>query len=186
MQYSRRYRLPGIQRRHDPFRHWVIWFISVRLDKGTEPRGSHTRTKFKGAYRLCESHGDRSWTVSYGATYIAEPGEIIATIPIGYADGYSRALSNRGFILHRGRRVPVAGRVTMDMIMVSLGENEGKQGEEVVIYGKQQGAEISVDEIAEMLGTISYEVLSVLSRRVPRFYFRDGKIIKISAPVLYV
>ncbi|QOE02816.1 alanine racemase [Bacillus amyloliquefaciens] len=125
-------------------------------------------------------------TVSYGATYIAEPGEIIATIPIGYADGYSRALSNRGFILHRSRRVPVAGRVTMDMIMVSLGENEGKQGEEVVIYGKQQGAEISVDEIAEMLGTISYEVLSVLSRRVPRFYFRDGKIIKISAPVLYV
>lgn len=125
-------------------------------------------------------------TVSYGATYIAEPGEIIATIPVGYADGYSRALSNRGFILHRGRRVPVAGRVTMDMIMVSLGENEGKQGEEVVIYGKQQGAEISVDEIAEMLGTISYEVLSVLSRRVPRFYFRDGKIIKISAPVLYV
>ncbi|MFU1714486.1 alanine racemase [Bacillus amyloliquefaciens] len=125
-------------------------------------------------------------TVSYGATYIAEPGEIIATIPIGYADGYSRALSNRGFILHRGRRVPVAGRVTMDMIMVSLGENEGKQGEEVVIYGTQKGAEISVDEIAEMLGTISYEVLSVLSRRIPRFYFRDGKIIKISSPVLYV
>ncbi|MEC2278612.1 MULTISPECIES: alanine racemase [Bacillus] len=125
-------------------------------------------------------------TVSYGATYIAEPGEIIATIPIGYGDGYSRALSNRGFILHRGRRVPVTGRVTMDMIMVSLGENEGKQGEEVVIYGTQKGAEISVDEIAEMLGTISYEVLAVLSRRVPRFYFRDGKIIKISAPVLYV
>ncbi|OIK20607.1 alanine racemase [Bacillus amyloliquefaciens] len=125
-------------------------------------------------------------TVSYGATYIAEPGEIIATIPIGYADGYSRALSNRGFILHRGRRVPVAGRVTMDMIMVSLGESEGKQGEEVVIYGKQKGAEISVDEIAEMLGTINYEVVSTLSRRVPRFYIRDGEIIKVSAPVLYV
>ncbi|MBD0407847.1 alanine racemase [Bacillus sp. 1021] len=125
-------------------------------------------------------------TVSYGATYIAEPGEIIATIPIGYADGYSRALSNRGFILHRGRRVPVAGRVTMDMIMVSLGDSEGKQGEEVVIYGKQKGAEISVDEIAEMLGTINYEVVSALSRRVPRFYIRDGEIIKVSAPVLYV
>lgn len=125
-------------------------------------------------------------TVSYGATYIAKPGEIIATIPIGYADGYSRALSNRGFILYRGRRVPVAGRVTMDMIMVSLGESEGKQGEEVVIYGKQKGAEISVDEIAEMLGTINYEVVSTLSRRVPRFYIRDGEIIKVSAPVLYV
>ncbi|WP_424162763.1 alanine racemase [Bacillus amyloliquefaciens] len=125
-------------------------------------------------------------TISYGATYIAKPGEIIATIPIGYADGYSRALSNRGFILYRGRRVPVAGRVTMDMIMVSLGESEGKQGEEVVIYGKQKGAEISVDEIAEMLGTINYEVVSTLSRRVPRFYIRDGEIIKVSAPVLYV
>lgn len=114
-------------------------------------------------------------TVSYGATYVAEPNEVIATLPIGYADGYSRALSNRGFVLHRGKRVPVAGRVTMDMIMVSLGENgEGKQGEEVVIYGKQMGAEISVDEVAEMLNTINYEIMSTLSRRIPRFYIRDG------------
>lgn len=114
-------------------------------------------------------------TVSYGATYVAEPNEVIATLPIGYADGYSRALSNRGFVLHRGKRVPVAGRVTMDMIMVSLGENgEGKQGEEVVIYGKQMGVEISVDEVAEMLNTINYEIVSTLSRRIPRFYIRDG------------
>ncbi|MGG1348404.1 alanine racemase [Bacillus subtilis] len=126
-------------------------------------------------------------TVSYGATYVAEPNEVIATLPIGYADGYSRALSNRGFVLHRGKRVPVAGRVTMDMIMVSLGENgEGKQGEEVVIYGKQNGAEISVDEVAEMLNTINYEVVSTLSRRIPRFYIRDGEIFKVSTPVLYV
>nr|CAF1786714.1 Alanine racemase [Bacillus subtilis] len=126
-------------------------------------------------------------TVSYGATYVAEPNEVIATLPIGYADGYSRALSNRGFVLHRGKRVPVAGRVTMDMIMVSLGENgEGKQGEEVVIYGKQMGAEISVDEVAEMLNTINYEIVSTLSRRIPRFYIRDGEIFKVSTPVLYV
>lgn len=125
-------------------------------------------------------------TVSYGATYVAERGEVIATIPVGYADGYSRELSNRGFILHRGRRVPVAGRVTMDMIMVSLGESEGKQGEEVVIYGRQKGAEISVDEVAEMLDTINYEVVSTISWRVPRFYIRDGKIFKKSTPLLYV
>ncbi|WIW30240.1 alanine racemase [Bacillus inaquosorum] len=126
-------------------------------------------------------------TISYGATYIAEPGEVIATLPVGYADGYSRALSNRGFVLHRGRRVPVVGRVTMDMIMVSLGESgEGKQGEEVVIYGQQKGAEIPVDEVAEMLNTINYEVVSTLSRRVPRFYIRDGEIFKVSTPVLYV
>lgn len=125
-------------------------------------------------------------TISYGATYIAEPDEVIATLPIGYADGYSRALSNRGFVLHRGRRVPVVGRVTMDMIMVSLGESEGKQGEEVVIYGHQKGAEITVDEVAEMLNTINYEVVSTLSRRIPRFYIRDGEIFKVSTPVLYV
>ncbi|MFC8152233.1 alanine racemase [Bacillus paralicheniformis] len=125
-------------------------------------------------------------TVSYGATYVAERGEVIATIPVGYADGYSRELSNRGFILHRGRRVPVAGRVTMDMIMVSLGESEGKQGEEVVIYGRQKGAEISVDEVAEMLDTINYEVVSTISWRVPRFYIRDGEIFKKSTPLLYV
>ncbi|MBL3647042.1 alanine racemase [Bacillus sp. RHFS10] len=126
-------------------------------------------------------------TVSYGATYIAEPDEVIATLPVGYADGYSRELSNRGIVLHRGRRVRVAGRVTMDMIMVSLGEDgEGKQGEEVVIYGQQKGAEITVDEVADMLNTINYEVVSTLSRRIPRFYIRDGEIIKVSTPVMYV
>ncbi|WP_039074049.1 alanine racemase [Bacillus sp. MSP13] len=126
-------------------------------------------------------------TVSYGATYIAEPDEVIATLPVGYADGYSRELSNRGIVLHRGRRVRVAGRVTMDMIMVSLGEDgEGKQGEEVVIYGQQKGAEITVDEVADMLNTINYEVVSTLSRRIPRFYIRDGEIFKVSTPVMYV
>lgn len=125
-------------------------------------------------------------TVSYGATYVAKPDEVIATIPIGYADGYSRALSNRGFMLFRGERMPIAGRVTMDMTMISLGEMKAKQGEEVVIYGRQKGGEISVDEIAEMLNTINYEVIATLSRRVPRFYRRGGKIIKISTPVMYV
>ncbi|WP_342497780.1 alanine racemase [Bacillus sp. FSL R7-0672] len=125
-------------------------------------------------------------TVSYGATYVAKPDEVIATIPIGYADGYSRALSNRGFMLFRGKRMPIAGRVTMDMTMISLGEMKAKQGEEVVIYGRQKGGEISVDEIAEMLNTINYEVIATLSRRVPRFYRRGGKIIKISTPVMYV
>ncbi|WP_353856076.1 alanine racemase [Bacillus sp. Bos-x628] len=125
-------------------------------------------------------------TVSYGATYVAKPDEIIATIPIGYADGYSRALSNRGFMLFRGKRVPIAGRVTMDMTMVSLGEMKARQGEEVVIYGRQKGEEISVDEIADMLDTINYEVIATLSRRIPRFYRRGGKIIKLSTPVMYV
>ncbi|SPT99091.1 alanine racemase [Bacillus tequilensis] len=96
-------------------------------------------------------------TVSYGATYIAEPDEVIATLPIGCADGNSYALCNRGFVLHRGKRVPVAGRVSMDMIIVSLGENgEGKLGEEVVIYSQQKGAEIPVDEMADMRLTMKW------------------------------
>ncbi|ASJ55058.1 alanine racemase [Brevibacillus formosus] len=120
------------------------------------------------------------FTISYGATYIAKRGEVIGTIPIGYADGYSRALSNRGFVLYRGRRLPIAGRVTMDQMMVSLGEGSGKQGDEVVIYGKQGNREITVDEIAEMLGTINYEVVATLSNRIPRLFLEKGKVVEIS------
>ncbi|MDM5297577.1 alanine racemase [Bacillus pumilus] len=124
--------------------------------------------------------------VSYGATYVAKPDEVIATIPIGYADGYSRALSNKGFMLFRGKRVPIAGRVTMDMTMIRLGEMKARPGEEVVIYGRQQDEAISVEEIAELLNTIHYEVIATISRRVPRFYKRGGKIMKISTPMMYV
>lgn len=120
------------------------------------------------------------FTISYGATYIAKRGEVIGTIPIGYADGYSRALSNRGFVLYRGRRLPVAGRVTMDQLMVSLGERSGKQGDEVVIYGKQENGEITVDEVAEMLGTINYEVVATLSNRIPRLFLEKGVVVEIS------
>ncbi|MED1946509.1 MULTISPECIES: alanine racemase [Brevibacillus] len=120
------------------------------------------------------------YTISYGATYIAKHGEVIGTVPIGYADGYSRALSNRGFVLYRGRRLPIAGRVTMDQMMVSLGEGSGKQGDEVVIYGKQGNHEITVDEIAEMLGTINYEVVATLSNRIPRLFLEKGVVVEIS------
>ncbi|NTU32781.1 alanine racemase [Brevibacillus sp. HB1.1] len=120
------------------------------------------------------------YTISYGATYIAKRGEVIGTIPIGYADGYSRALSNRGFVLYRGKRLPIAGRVTMDQMMVSLGEGSGKQGDEVVIYGKQGNREITVDEIAEMLGTINYEVVATLSNRIPRLFLEKGVVVEIS------
>ncbi|MED1781298.1 alanine racemase [Brevibacillus fortis] len=120
------------------------------------------------------------FTISYGATYIAKRGEVIGTIPIGYADGYSRALSNRGFVLYRGKRLPIAGRITMDQLMVSLGEGSGKQGDEVVIYGKQGKGEITVDEIAEMLGTINYEVVATLSNRIPRLFLEKGVAVEIS------
>lgn len=119
------------------------------------------------------------YTVSYGATYLAKANELIATLPIGYADGFSRSLSNRGAVLHNGQRASIVGKVCMDQIMVRLEDNEANVGDEVVLYGRQGNEEISLDEVAGMLGTINYEVACMLNYRVPRVYLRDGQIVEI-------
>ena len=113
------------------------------------------------------------FSVSYGMTFHTERPTTIATIPVGYADGYSRALSSRGRMLIREKAVPIAGRVCMDMTMVDAGEiPEVTVGDEVVIFGRQGAARLGAEEVAEMLGTISYEVVSALTARVPRVYVR--------------
>ncbi|MBT8340916.1 MAG: alanine racemase, partial [Desulfatitalea sp.] len=95
----------------------------------------------------------------------------IATVPVGYADGYNRRLSNAGIMLVGGHRVPVVGRVCMDLTMVDVGEvPNAKVGDEVVLMGRQGGATVTADEIATRLGTINYEVVSALTARVPRVY----------------
>ncbi|ASJ57026.1 alanine racemase [Brevibacillus formosus] len=126
---------------------------------------------------------DEPFTVSYGATYAAQPDEWIATLPIGYADGYSRLLSNRGEVLYNGSRYPIAGRVCMDQIMVSLNSTEAAVNDEVVLYGKQGDEEISLDEIADLLGTINYEVPCMLNYRIPRLYLRDQKVTDVFHPL---
>jgi len=109
--------------------------------------------------------------VSYGATYETKKPTTIATVPVGYADGYSRLLSSRGHMLICGERAPIAGRVCMDMTMLDVGDIAGvKQGDEVVILGKQKDTEISADEISSLIGTINYEVVSSLTERVRRVY----------------
>lgn len=109
--------------------------------------------------------------VSYGCTYKAECDSVIATIPLGYADGYSRLLSSKGEVLLKGQRAPVVGRVCMDQIMVEAGAVSGiKMGDEAVIIGRQGQREISADEIAAHIGTINYEVTCMVSHRVPRIY----------------
>ena len=100
---------------------------------------------------------------------------LIATIPLGYADGLSRALSNRGSVLVRGRKAPIAGVISMDMTMVDVSDIDGAQlGDEVVALGEQSGplgtSVITAEEIAGMLQGIAWEVLTAISRRVPRFY----------------
>lgn len=118
-------------------------------------------------------------TVSYGATYKATTREQIGTIPIGYADGLSRALSNRGYALHNGKRVSIVGRVCMDQTMVRIDEGTAKVGDEVVLYGRQGDEEITLDEVAEMLGTINYEVACMLGHRLPRVYLRGGRVVGV-------
>lgn len=118
----------------------------------------------------------RGTPLGYGCTYrVAENDSLVATIPIGYADGYLRALSNRGPVLVGGRRYRVSGRISMDQTLVDLGPAGGARvGDEVVLMGRQGDACIRVDEIAELLGTISYEVTCGISRRVPRVWVDSG------------
>lgn len=110
-------------------------------------------------------------TVGYGNTWKAEADTVLGTIPVGYADGYNRLLSNKGTVLCRGRAVPIRGRVCMDQFMVDLSEvPEAFQGEVVTLLGQDGETSYWADDMAKDLGTISYEILCNISLRVPRKY----------------
>lgn len=112
--------------------------------------------------------------VGYGETWTTKRESRIATVPVGYADGYNRLLSNRGSVLVRGRRAPVVGRVSMDLVTIDVTDVPGVVfGDEVVLLGTQGSESISAEEIAALTGTISYEVFCNVSARVPRVY-REG------------
>lgn len=109
--------------------------------------------------------------VSYGGTYITSEETAVATIPIGYGDGYPRLLSNRGFVLIRGRRAPIIGRVCMDQFMVDVTKIEGvSRGDTVTLIGKDQEEEIHMEELAGLCDTINYEIACNINKRVPRIY----------------
>ncbi|MBI4437026.1 MAG: alanine racemase [Candidatus Omnitrophica bacterium] len=112
--------------------------------------------------------------IGYGGTYTTKKETVIATLPIGYADGYNRLLSNQGKVLLRGQRIPITGRICMDQCMVDGGAfPDLKIGEEVVLIGRQGSEEIKVEEIATVCKTIPYEILCGLSNRVPRIYLNS-------------
>jgi len=114
--------------------------------------------------------------VGYGMTWKAERDSTIATLPVGYADGYDRLLSNNGSVLIRGRRVPVIGRVSMDLVTIDLtGHDEVQAGDEVTLLGRDGEDEISAEELARLTKTISYEIFCNISSRVPRIYL-DGRV----------
>ena len=116
--------------------------------------------------------------VSYGRTFRTSRPSRIATIPIGYADGYTRLLSNKGRMLVNGEYAPVVGRICMDQCMIDVTDlkREVRVGDEVVIFGSRNGACISVDEVADDIGTISYEMVCIIGKRIPRVYLKGGRI----------
>ena len=114
--------------------------------------------------------------ISYGYTYIAPRKTVVATIPVGYGDGYPRLLSNKGCVLIRGQRAPIIGRVCMDQFMVDISDIDGVcEGDLVTLVGHDGEESISLDELAALTGTISYELACDIGRRVPRLYIKDGK-----------
>lgn len=115
-------------------------------------------------------------SVSYGRTYTADSDRVIATIPCGYADGYPRLLSGRNEVLINGKRARGVGRICMDQMMADITGLEGiSEGDEVTLIGRSGDEIITADDLAEIYGTIGYEVVCGISKRVPRIYKRGGK-----------
>lgn len=116
--------------------------------------------------------------VSYGGTYTTEEPRMIATIPVGYADGYARGLSNRGDVLIHGKRAPIRGRVCMDQFMVDVTDiPDVKAGDKVVLIGTYGTEKITMEEVGARSGRFNYEFACDLGKRIPRVYLSGGKIV---------
>ncbi len=122
--------------------------------------------------------------ISYGHRYKTEGVERIGTLPLGYADGYTRQLTFKAHALLKGIKLPIVGRICMDQCMMSLRDVPAKQGDEVVLFGQQGEAFISIDEIAEQLGTINYEVVCMINKRVVRLYMRNQQPVGVKDTLL--
>ena len=111
----------------------------------------------------------KSVGVSYNHTYKSSSQTRIVTLPIGYGDGYNRLLSNKGEVIIRGKKYPVVGNVCMDQMMVDVGaDGEAFNGDDVLLFGKHEEDELRLEELCDKIGTIPYEILTMISSRVPR------------------
>ncbi len=116
-------------------------------------------------------------TVSYGRTYSAEKDISLATLPVGYADGYVRSIAKDGYVLLNGQRAKIRGRICMDQMMVDISDIDGVNiGDTATIFGRQAGGP-SADDVARWIGTINYEVTCIVGKRVARVYMRNGEIV---------
>lgn len=121
---------------------------------------------------------EKDTCISYGRSFTTDRESKIATLPIGYADGYTRLLSNKGKVLINGQLAPMVGRICMDQCMVDVTDIKGevKVGDEVVLFGKQGDMEIKLEDIAALVDTINYEIVSVIGKRIPRVYTSGGTV----------
>ena len=123
---------------------------------------------------------EKGMYVSYGRTFKTERDSIIATLPIGYADGYSRLLSGKAKVIVNGKFANVIGRICMDQCMIDVTDvGEVKVGDEVIILGEYRELKFNADDMAELIGTINYDILCMIKHRVPRIYKKNNEIIKV-------
>jgi len=115
---------------------------------------------------------EKGTPLSYGASFFTSKKTKIATLPVGYADGLSRGLSNKGSVIIKGKKYPIVGNITMDMVLVDADDGKIENGDDAVIIGEQGDEKITADEIALLDGTINYEVICGIGKRVPRVYIR--------------
>ena len=115
--------------------------------------------------------------ISYGGTYITHRDSVIATVPVGYADGYARSLSNKGYVIIHGKKAPIVGRICMDQFMIDVSDiPDTKLGDEVVLIGKMGDESITMEELGELSGRFNYEFVCDLGERIPRVYIEDGNL----------
>lgn len=118
--------------------------------------------------------------ISYGGNYETKGDSVIATVPIGYADGYSRLLSNRAFVLAGDIRTPIVGNICMDQCMIDITKAHNINiGDEVVLFGHKNELFIPVEELTDIMGTINYELPCIIGKRIPRVYIQGGKIVEV-------
>lgn len=129
---------------------------------------------------------DKNTGVSYGHKFVSEKETLIATLPIGYADGYSRSLTFKAEVIIKNKnvKVPVIGRICMDQCMIDVTGLDVEIGDEVILFGQDMDQLISIDDIANHLSTINYEIVCMINRRVPRVYKKSNEIVKILDYVL--
>ena len=142
---------------------------------------NHERVQLKPAMRLISHVAyvktlEAGRAISYGGTYVTEKDTVVATIPVGYGDGYCRGLSNKGYVLIHGQKAPIVGRVCMDQFMVDVSEiPDVAVGDRVTLIGKDGDLELTMEEIGELSGRFNYEFSCDLGKRITRVFYKNGE-----------